>query len=126
MESAFNVTATTTAMLTNPIKSLTVVGEIDADRAAADSSSITVMDTSKQNLTETKTPPPLPDSKMDDDEEQTDAYSDDETIPDTNIEPQIPANNDEIVEPGNDAVDKSTDNPLKPELTVTQTETNKK
>ena len=60
-------------------------------------------------------------SNDDVDMEQTDAYSDDRKIADTDIESQIPANNDEI-EAGNDTPENPTDSSKNPKLTETQTE----
>ena len=78
--------------------------KIGGEKNVADSSSETEMDTSTHNSAKPKTPLTLPVSTNDVDEEKTDAYSDNETIPDTNIEPQIPVINDEIIETGNDTV----------------------
>ena len=92
----------------------------------ADSSSETKMDTSMHNSAKPKTPLTLPVSTSDVDEEQTDAYSDNETIPDKNVEPQIPVINDKIIETGNDTVEKSTDTSHTPEMTVGSSEVDKK
>ena len=112
--------------VTDPITVSTDAGEIGAEKTTADSSNVTEMDTSTQNSAKPKTPPPLPVSNDDVDEEQTDAYSDDGTIPDTNVEPQIPVVNDKIIETGNDTVENSTDTSHNPKMTDTQTEANKK
>ena len=108
VETPQTATATTSASVTYPIRTPTDGYEIGADKTAADPSSVTVTDTSMQNSAKPKTPPPLPDSKMDDDEEQTDGYSDDEMILDTNIEPQSPVDNDIIIKTGNDTVTQQT------------------
>ena len=100
--------------------------EIGAEKNRADSISEAEMDTSTHNLAKPKTPLTVPVSTNDVDEEQTDAYSDNETIPDTNVEPQIPVINDEIIETGNDTVDNSTDISHIPEMTDGSTEVDKK
>ena len=60
-------------------------GENGAVKEAADSSVETEKDTSMQNLESPKTPVAYLD-----DEVKTDAYSDDETIPNTDVDTQIP------------------------------------
>ena len=63
----------------------------------------------------------MPVSNDDVDMEQTDAYSDDRKIADTDIESQIPADNDEI-EAGSDTPENPTDSSKNPKSTETQTE----
>ena len=82
------------------------------------------MDTSMHNLAKPNTLPPLPVSN-DVDMEQTDAYSDDGMIADTDIETQIPANNDETIEAGNNTVETLTDSTENPKMTEPQTEVTK-
>ena len=69
-----------------------------------------VKDTSTQNLESPKTPVAYLD-----DEVKTDAYSDDDTIPNIDDDTQIPAANVKVIDTGNDAVETSTD--LTPETT---------
>ena len=112
--------------VTDPITVSTDAGEIGAEQTTADSSNVTEMDTSMQNSAKPKIPPPLPVSNDDVDQEQTGAYSDDGTIPDTNVEPQSPVVNDKIIHTGKDTVENSTDTSHIPEMTGTQTEANRK
>ena len=63
-----------------------------------------VKDTSTQNLESPKTPVTYLD-----DEVKTDAYSDDDTIPDIDDVTQIPVANAQVIDTGNDAVESSTD-----------------
>ena len=80
----------------------------------------------RHNSAKPKTPLTLPVSTRDVDEEQTDAYSDNETIPDKDVEPQTPVINDKIIETGNDTVEKSTDTSHTPEMTEGPSEVDKK
>ena len=73
-------------------------------KKAADSSMEVVKDTSTQNLESPKTPVTYLD-----DEVKTDAYSDDDTIPDMDDVTQIPVANAQVVDTGNNAVESSTD-----------------
>ena len=54
---------------------------------------------------------------MDDDEVKTDAYSNDETIPNTDDDTQIPDVNDKVIDTGNDTVEIPTDLVLSPNMT---------
>ena len=73
-------------------------------KKAADSSMEVVKDTSMQNLESPKTPVTYLD-----DEVKTDAYSDDDTIPDIDDVTQIPVANAQVVDTGNNTVESSTD-----------------
>ena len=73
-------------------------------KKAADSTMKVVKVTSTQNLESPKTPVTYLD-----DEVKTDAYSDDDTIPDIDNVTQIPVANAQVIDTGNDAVKSSTD-----------------
>ena len=78
-------------------------------------------DTSMQNLESPKTPV----ANLDD-EVKTDAYSDDETIPNTDDDTQIPDVNAKVIDTGNNIVETSTDLMLSPEMTEKMAEPNSK
>ena len=121
-----SVAATASTSVTEPATASENKGEIGAEKNEADSSSETDMDTSTHNLAKPKTPLTLPVSTSDVDKEQTDAYSDNETIPDKDIEPQIPVINDKIIETGNNTVEKSTDTSHTLEMTEGPSDVGKK
>ena len=121
-----SVAATASTSVTDSITATKNMDEIGAEKNVADSSGEAEMDTSTHNSAKPKTPLTKPVRTNDVDEEQTDAYSDNETIPDTNVEPQIPVINDEIIETGNDTVDNSTDISHILEMTDGSTEVGKK
>ena len=94
-------------------------GENGTEKEAADSSMEIEKDTSTQNLESPKTPV----ANLDD-EVKTDAYSDDETIPNTDDDTQIPDVNANVIDTGNDTVETSTDLMLSPEMTAKMAEPN--
>ena len=96
-------------------------GENGAVKEVADSSMEIEKDTSMQNLESPKTPVAYLD-----DEVKTDAYSDDETIPNTDDDTQIPDVNAKIIDTGNNTVETSTDLMLSPETTKKMAEPNSK
>ena len=117
-----NCTATehsTSETLTNLDSSNT--GENGAVKEAADSSMEIEKDTSTQNLESPKTPV----ANLDD-EVKTDAYSDDETIPNTDDDTQIPDVNAKVIDTGNDTVETSTNLMLSPKTTEKMAEPNSK
>ena len=75
-----------------------------ADNIVADSSSANGMDISTHDSAKPNKSPPLSVSS-DADMEQTDAYSDDRTLANTNNDSQTPADNDETIEAGNDTIE---------------------
>ena len=87
-------------------------GENGAVKEVADSSMEIEKDTSTQNLESPKTPV----ANLDD-EVKTDAYSDDETIANTDDDTQIPDINAKVIDTGNDAVETSTNLMLSLEMT---------
>ena len=87
-------------------------GENGDVKEVADSSMEVVKDTSTQNLESPKTPVAYLDYEV-----KTDAYSDDDTIPNIDDDTQIPAANAKVIDTGNDAVETSTDLTLTPEMT---------
>ena len=89
-------------------------GEIGAEKEAADSTMDIEKDTSMQNLESPKTPVAYLD-----DESKTDAYNDNEIIPDTVNVTQIPVINAKATDTGNDTVETSTNLMLSPEKTET-------
>ena len=58
-----------------------------------------------------------PVANLDDNEAKTDAYSDAETIPNTDNDTQIPDVNDKVIVTGNDTVETPTDLVLSPNMT---------
>ena len=96
-------------------------GENGAVKEVADSSMEIEKDTSMQNLESPKTPVAYLD-----DEIKMDAYSDDETIPNTDDDTQIPDINAKVIDTGNDTVETSTDLMLSPETTEKMAEPNSK
>ena len=97
-------------------------GENGTIKEAADSSMEIEQDTSMLNLELPKTPV----ANLDDDETKTDAYSDTETIPNTDNDTQIPDVNDKIIVTGNDTVETPTDHMLSPNMTEKTVELNDK
>ena len=96
-------------------------GENGAVRDAADSSLDIEKDTSTQNLTS----PKIPVTYLDD-EVKTDAYSDDETIPNKDNDAQIPVVNVKDTDTGNDSVEITTDPLNSSEKTIKPTEADSK
>ena len=92
-----------TSMTTTPMN-LSDTGENGALREEADSSMDIEKDTSTQNLTLPKIPVAYLDNEV-----KTDAYSDNETIPDKDNDAQIPVVNVKDTDTGNDTVETSTD-----------------
>ena len=88
-------------------------GENGTIKEAADSSMKIEKDTSTLNLESPKTPV----ANLDDDEVKTDAYSDDETIPNIDDDTQIPDVNDTFIDTGNDTVKIPTDLVFSPNMT---------
>ena len=91
-------------------------------KEAADSSMEIEKDTSTLNLESPKTPV----ANLDDNEVKTDAYSADETIPNTDDDTQIPDVNDKVIDTGNDTVEIPTDLVLSPNMTEKMAEPNDK
>ena len=87
-----------------------------------DSPCETSKDTSTQNSSDPNPPAHLPNGNEDIDDQQTDAYSDEETIQDINIESQILVVNDEIIKTSNDTVVPPTDSTNNLDKTDTQNE----
>ena len=96
-------------------------GENGAVRDAADSSMDIEKDTSTQNLTS----PKIPVTYLDD-EVKTDAYSDDETIPNKDNDAQIPVVNVKDTDTSNDSVEISTDPSNSSEKTIKPAEADSK
>ena len=88
-------------------------GENGTIKEAADSSMEIEKDTSMLNLESPKTPV----ANLDDDDAKTDAYSDAETIPNTDNDTQIPDVNDKVIVTGNDTVEIPTDLVFSPNMT---------
>ena len=97
-------------------------GENGTINEVADSSMEIEKDTSRLNLESPKTPV----ANLDDDEVKTDAYSDNETIPNTDNDTQIPDVNDKVIDTGNDTVRIPTDLVLSPNMTEKMVEPNDK
>ena len=97
-------------------------GENGTIKEAADSSMEIEQDTSMLNLESPKTPV----ANLDDDEAKTDAYSDTETIPNTDNDTQIPDVSDKVIVTGNDTVEIPTDLVLSLNMTEKTVELNDK
>ena len=114
--------ATAPASETNSITTSNIARETGVDQSVADSPCETSKDTSMQNSSDPNPPAHLPNGNEDVDDQQTDAYSDEETIQDINSEFQIPVVNDEIIKTGNDTVVPPTDSTTYPDKTDTHNE----
>ena len=97
-------------------------GENGTINEVADSSMEIEKNTSMLNLKSPKTPV----ANLDDNEVKTDAYSDDETIPNRDNDTQIPDVNDKFIDTGNDTVEIPTDLVLSPNMTEKTVEPNDK